>query len=398
VLFEEAGGFDDAFPYYYEDLDLGWRLDQLGMQLVYEPRAVAAHLHAYDWTGIVRRMRGVATGERRMAAKHEWFEPFFRGRMRAAASHRPVSGLSTRLVDVLPESWGMPGRRGWPARARRSLEWRADTWYHQQLAEEFLDAWAADEGLAELRDYLGDRYDAALLASHHTVLEAEERSAASMIDFYRTSEAYLYDLTVFALSGTKVPYRRDVRRLVEPGARLLDYGCGIGSDGLVLLEAGYRVEFADYRNPSTRFLRWRLARRGRDAPVHDIEGDVPGGFDAAYCFDVLEHTDDPFGVLGALEDRAAIVVANFLEPARGETELHRPLPIPALLDHAQRRGLLRYRVYHDRSHLVAYRGRETPRRARRRGGAPVISGIERRLGPALLRRPGFAQVRRTTWR
>ena len=76
---------------------------------------------------------------------------------------------------------------------------------------------------------------------------------------------------------------------MPPGSRLLDYGCGIGSDGLMLLEAGYRVEFADFDNPSTEYLRWRLEQRGFDAPVHDLDKDVPDGFDAAYAFDVIEH-------------------------------------------------------------------------------------------------------------
>ena len=91
------------------------------------------------------------------------------------------------------------------------------------------------------------------------------------------------------MTGTKLPYLRELARHVPPGSRLLDYGCGIGSDGLLLLEAGYRVEFADFDNPSTEFLRWRLERRGLDAPVHDLDKEVPDGFDAAYAFDVIEH-------------------------------------------------------------------------------------------------------------
>ena len=107
--------------------------------------------------------------------------------------------------------------------------------------------------------------------------------------FYRESRAYLYNLTAFAMTGTKLPYLELLTRLVPPGSRVLDYGCGIGSDGLLLLAAGYEVEFADFDNPSTEYLRWRLQRRGLSAPVHDIDGVVPGGFDLAYAFDVIEH-------------------------------------------------------------------------------------------------------------
>jgi hypothetical protein len=198
---------------------------------------------------------------------------------------------------------------------------------------------------------------------HVDALEDEERSSADEATFYRTSSAYLYDLTVFAMSGTKAPYRRVVRDLVPPGARLLDYGCGLGSDGLRLLDEGYDVEFADYDNPGTRFLRWRLAHRGIDAPVHDLDAGVPGGFDLAYSFDVIEHVDEPEAFLEALESKADVVVVNLLEPTPDDIHLHKPLDVPALVARARRHGLLRYGVHHGRSHVIAYRAR------RRRGGA-----------------------------
>jgi GT2 family glycosyltransferase len=42
--FEELGGFDDRYaPAYYEDADLGLRLAQIGLTVVYEPRSVVTH-------------------------------------------------------------------------------------------------------------------------------------------------------------------------------------------------------------------------------------------------------------------------------------------------------------------------------------------------------------------
>jgi hypothetical protein len=160
---------------------------------------------------------------------------------------------------------------------------------------------------------------------------------------------------------------------------VLDYGCGIGSDGLRLLEGGYRVSFADYENPSTRYLRWRLEHRKLSADVHDLDAGVPEGFDAAYAFDVIEHVDDPFAFLAELEARAAIVVVNLLDAVPGETALHRPLPIRAILAHATGRGLLHYRRYHGRSHLLAYRSTSAGgRRARLRSLAELARGSARR--------------------
>ena len=106
------------------------------------------------------------------------------------------------------------------------------------------------------------------------------------------------------------------------------------------------------------YLRWRLHKRGFEAPVFDLDNDPPSpGWDAAYSFDVIEHVEDPFGFLANLERLAMLVVVNFLEPVPDEPDVHHELPIPQLLDHAAAHRLRRYRIYHGRSHLVLYEGK-----------------------------------------
>jgi SAM-dependent methyltransferase len=233
----------------------------------------------------------------------------------------------------------------------------------------------------ELREYLGGSYDDARLRSYERQLEDEFEETGDEARFYRTSEAYLYNLTAFAMTGTKLPYLEELVRRLPGGSRVLDYGCGIGSDGLILLEAGYRVEFADFDNPSVAYLRWRLERRGLDAPIHDLDGDVPAGFDGAYAFDVIEHVPDPFGFLGELERRARLIVVNLLEPEPGETSLHHELPIHELLRHAADRRLVSYRIHHGRSHLIVYAPGGAGVGARLLGRARLAAGALRpRLG------------------
>jgi SAM-dependent methyltransferase len=209
---------------------------------------------------------------------------------------------------------------------------------------------------AELRAYLGDAYDRRRLVRWQHQLEDEARALGDEARLYRESEAYLYNLTVFAMSGTKLPYLRELLRVLPPAARVLDVGCGIGSDGLMLIEAGYDVAFADFDNPSTRYLRWRLARRGLDAAVHDLDaGPLPAGFDAAYAFDVLEHVDDPLALLAAMERSARLVCANLLTGTGEHSMLHRDLPVDAIVARAHRRGLRADRPFHaGRSRLLVY--------------------------------------------
>ncbi len=346
-LFVQTGGFDEDFTYYYEDLDLAWRLHEKGLQLWLERDALAHHLHRIEWPDVVRRFQGIARGEYLMARKHAWFTPYFKQRIESAAKHPPVPAWWPRLADV-------PGPL--QKRARRMANRR----YYQRLAPLFGDAWDGERDLEELRTYTGASYDHDRLVHHAHSVADELETVGDEATLYRTSEAYLYDLTAFAMSGAKLPYRADLQEVVPPPAKLLDWGCGIGADGLRLIDQGYDVAFVDFDNPSTRYLRWRLTHRGIDAPVYDLDTDtIPSGFDAAYAFDVIEHVDDPFAMLDAMEQRAAVVMVNLLEEeAEPEHPHHRQLPIAAILEHVRERGLIRYRTYHGgRSHLVAYRGR-----------------------------------------
>ena len=44
-VFLEAGGFDEDFFAYYEDVDLGWRLWVLGYKVVFSPNSIVYHAH-----------------------------------------------------------------------------------------------------------------------------------------------------------------------------------------------------------------------------------------------------------------------------------------------------------------------------------------------------------------
>src|SRR5450830_385886 len=44
-IFLEAGGFDEDFFAYYEDVDLGWRLWVLGYRIVFSPNSIVYHVH-----------------------------------------------------------------------------------------------------------------------------------------------------------------------------------------------------------------------------------------------------------------------------------------------------------------------------------------------------------------
>jgi len=70
---------------------------------------------------------------------------------------------------------------------------------------------------------------------------------------------------------------------------------------------------------------------------------------------VIEHVEDAVGFLDRLDSLASLVVVSLLEPVPNDIHLHRPLPIKQPIDRAEKKGLIFYRKFHRRSHLIAYR-------------------------------------------
>lgn len=57
ALLMRTGGFDESFPFAsHEDLELGLRLEQYGMQLRFEPTLVVRHRHMLDLAAVTRRV------------------------------------------------------------------------------------------------------------------------------------------------------------------------------------------------------------------------------------------------------------------------------------------------------------------------------------------------------
>ena len=67
---------------------------------------------------------------------------------------------------------------------------------------------------AELEEYLGERFELRRLQQYELELEREFAACGDEDAFYRSSEAYLYYLSAFAMTRTKLPYLRRLVRLV----------------------------------------------------------------------------------------------------------------------------------------------------------------------------------------
>jgi GT2 family glycosyltransferase len=137
ALLDEVGGFDEErFPFLYEDLDLGYRLNERGFKLLYNRRADAEHLHPTTIDEWRRRMSATATAERNWVTHRPDMPAYFHDRFAEAVRLPPARGRSVPLLRWIGPDLPAIGRRVWD---------RADVYYRQQLAPAFLEQWERDE-------------------------------------------------------------------------------------------------------------------------------------------------------------------------------------------------------------------------------------------------------------
>jgi Methyltransferase small domain len=189
--------------------------------------------------------------------------------------------LTRGHLDVCPECW-----REW-----NSLRWRR--------AEGTRD-------LNELRGFLGNRMLEGVDSSWRLAEEWKQvdRTSPSEIEkFYATTPWYVFNSTIWAASGQRPKYVERASNIIASVApnRIVDFGCGVGTDGLVFSQEGREVIFVDINESALDFVRWRLKVRNLPGTVctpNAAKRWLPA--DLLWAMDVVEHLVDPIATLAPL--------------------------------------------------------------------------------------------------
>jgi mycofactocin glycosyltransferase len=167
--------------------------------------------------------------------------------------------------------------------------------------------------LAELAEYTGQptgqvetrcRSAAADLA--RAWQEAAPATPEAVAAFYQQADAYLYDLTwwhaLVADDSALIHVEALETALAHHAHTALDFGSGVGSQGLLLARHGVSVTLAEVNPRLNDYARWRFERRGLRARFLDLRSEplAAGTFDFIAAVDVLEHLPDPRATLAAL--------------------------------------------------------------------------------------------------
>lgn len=185
-------------------------------------------------------------------------------------------------------------------------------------------------GMSELKEYLGTAYHEYFDSSWAIANEwnaLNPQSPQEIANFYKKTENYLFNLVIWHESGDREPFYLDLIKLINKFnvKSVVDFGCGVGTDSLSLIELGMKVSMVDYDCPTTQFLKWRLKKRNLIGDFIDVEKVMKlPEVDLFWAIDVLEHLPDPTKVVEILNDKTKIFVhrSQFNDQAGGRHPCH----------------------------------------------------------------------------
>lgn len=141
------------------------------------------------------------------------------------------------------------------------------------------------------------RYGTELLAKEWE--QVNPQTPDEIMAFYRNAENYIFDLANWHRGRSQ-----HIQNVVEfcqqrELKRILDYGCGIGEEGMALAEAGFEVSLADAPGKTFAFAKWRVQQRGLRIKFIEVVDDAPlkEMYDCILRFEVLEHLWEPSAVV-----------------------------------------------------------------------------------------------------
>lgn len=128
------------------------------------------------------------------------------------------------------------------------------------------------------------------------MMEEGERQVAPTLDGIRRDHVARYEFAA---------------KVLPKGCRVVDFACGVGYGTNILAKAGHLARGFDIDEEATAYA---SEHYGHDrARFGEANGNAPGElgeYDAAVCFETIEHIEDPRPLLKALHTSAPLLIAS----------------------------------------------------------------------------------------
>lgn len=99
--------------------------------------------------------------------------------------------------------------------------------------------------------------------------------------------------------------------VLPPKARVIDFACGVGYGTRILASHGYKATGCDIDREAITYARENY--HYMDNRFDIVDGNAPGDlgeYDAAVCFETVEHLEDPRPLLKALRESAPLLIVS----------------------------------------------------------------------------------------
>lgn len=164
----------------------------------------------------------------------------------------------------------------------------------------------------DLKEYTGKKITAEMCQAAAFGLVWEWYNKESVLDYYRNSHLYIYDLTHYQndILGDKFyKWYESFFDVVKPQTGL-DLGGGIGEYTIRAEKHGCKMTFLDVDGMTLKYAKWRFKKHGVKPEIHTEDFKIDKDYDFIMAMDVLEHLENPEQRIKEMSEHAKYIFAN----------------------------------------------------------------------------------------
>tara|TARA_Y100000310_G_scaffold32447_1_gene30730 strand:- start:709 stop:1362 length:654 start_codon:yes stop_codon:yes gene_type:complete len=137
----------------------------------------------------------------------------------------------------------------------------------------------------------------------------------NILDFYKNSDLYLFDLTKYQLI---LEHNNKIKEMIKQIKELklnkiLEYGGGIGEFSLLCCENKFSISYYDLDGKVRDYALWRFKKHNCEEINIKNESCLDEEWDVVNIMDVLEHLENPNEIILKLKEKARYIFCNPFE-------------------------------------------------------------------------------------
>tara|TARA_Y100000310_G_C20436887_1_gene694167 strand:+ start:154 stop:807 length:654 start_codon:yes stop_codon:yes gene_type:complete len=138
------------------------------------------------------------------------------------------------------------------------------------------------------------------------------RKKTSVIDYYTSTDLYIFDLTKYQLileSGNLIDQM--INQIKERKLnKILEFGGGIGQFSILCDKNNLKVTYYDLDGKTKEYASWRFKKNNCSKITIKNEDPLNERWDCVNVMDVLEHLENPNEIILKLKDNAKFIFCN----------------------------------------------------------------------------------------